>query len=144
MFRPDLGYHKGGGKNGDVDYDIFSVKDQFKVVRDPADVVRVKDLIHKHFTYVTEDWAHALTSWAPKNLLDYSIDPDRLGKCTANVAGSDNDPKPPTAGHCVAGGTTGYAVKMVSSDYLKSSELELGGKGITGSLINPPPPDSEF
>lgn len=145
VFRPDIGYRKGFSQ-GSYNLEKFSIKDQYEVIKDPGDVVDMKGIINSQFTFTTEDWKHALTSWAPKGLLDYSLDEGKFGKCTALPVGADkNDPAPPTSGNCVVGGTTGYSVKMISSDYLRSSELQLGGEnGGSGPLLNPPPDDSEF
>jgi hypothetical protein len=145
VFRPDLG-HRKNTKKGPYDFEKYSVKDQYKTIDDPTDVVRTKELIKNQFTSITQDWMHALTAWAPKNLMDYSLDTTKFGRCQTLPNGAeDNDPKPATAGNCVYGGTTGYSVKMVSSDYLRSSELKLGGDNAgAGPLLNPPPDDSDF
>lgn len=145
-FRPDIGYRKDY-KRGTYDLEKFSIKDQFEFIKDSGgDVIKVKDLVNDEFTFTLSDWKHLLTSWAPVGLMDYSLDPKKFGKCEATPTGSDqNDPKPPTSGNCVVGGSTGYSVKMVSSDYLKSSDLQLGGEaGGSGPLQNPPPDDKDF
>lgn len=141
MFRPDLGYHKGY-KVGAYNFEEFSVKNQFEILKDEGLNIPYKDQL----TYMLTDWKSALTSWAPKNLTDYSLDTSRFGKCQTEPKGSDtNNPTPPTSGNCVVGGSTGYSVKMVSSQYLRSSELFLGGDGGgAGPLRNPPPADDEF
>lgn len=145
LFRPDIGYRKNY-KQGPYDFEQFSIKDQFKFVNDPDDIVGIRDLLKDQFTFTVSDWTHLLTGWAPKSLLDYSLNTDKFGKCDATPIGADqNDPKPPTSGNCVVGGTTGFSVKLVSSDYLHSAELSLGGQGGgVGPLLNPPPPDTEF
>lgn len=53
--------------------------------------------------------------------------------------GDDN--KPPAQGNCVTGGRTGYSVKLVSGDLLRSgiSFPNLGGSGVDGPIINPVP-----
>ncbi|WII72699.1 Tad domain-containing protein [Bdellovibrio sp. 22V] len=144
-FRPDIGYHRGY-KQGSYNFEEFSIKNQYETVKDPGDVVNTNGLIKDQFTFTTMDWKHMLTSWAPKTLNDYSLDTNKLGKCQIPATGSDkNNPQPATSGNCVVGGTTGYSVKMVSSDYLRSSELTLGGEaGGSGPLLNPPPADDEF
>lgn len=143
--RPDIGYHRNAVR-GNYDFEKFSIKDQYKIVQDTNDVTNIRSVIKNEFTFLTEDWKNNLTSWAPKDLMDYSLDPAKFGKCDTVPPGSENnDPKPPTSGNCVSGGTTGYSVKMVSSDYLKSSELKLGGDGAgAGPLLNPPPSDEDF
>lgn len=141
VFRPDIGYRRTH-----PDYAKFSVKNLYEKVNDPFDPVKTKDLINKQFTYITEKWEHLLTGWAPVSLTDYSLDPNKLGKCIALPVGeAENDPKPPTSGNCVYGGTSGYSVKMVSTSYLRSNELKLGGESTSpGSILNPPPADEDF
>ncbi|MGZ3801842.1 MAG: Tad domain-containing protein, partial [Bdellovibrio sp.] len=145
VFLPDLGYRKGFTV-GRYDFEKFSVKDQFEFIKDPGDVVNVKNLVNDKFTFTLSDWKHTLTSWAPIGLMDYSLDPNKFGKCDALPLGAEhNDPQPPTSGNCVVGGSTGYSVKMVSSDYLRLPDLTLGGdNGGSGPLLNPPPDDKEF
>ncbi|KYG70739.1 hypothetical protein AZI85_02055 [Bdellovibrio bacteriovorus] len=143
--RPDLGYRRGY-KQGSYDYEKFSVKDQFQVINDPGDLVNTRGLVKDQFTFTLSDWKHVLTSWAPVGLNNYSLDTNKFGKCTDLPKGADNNsPNPPTPGNCIIGGTTGYAVKMVSSDYLRSADLKLGGEAAgAGPLLNPPPGDDEF
>lgn len=146
VFRPDIG-HRRGFTLGKYDFEKFSVKDQFDFIKDPGgDVVNVNSLVNDQFTFILSDWKHLLTSWAPVGLLDYSLDPKKFGKCDAVPLGAEkNDPKPPTSGNCVVGGSSGFSVKMVSSDYLKSPNLTLGGdNGGSGPLMNPPPDDDDF
>ncbi|MGZ3771744.1 MAG: TadE/TadG family type IV pilus assembly protein [Bdellovibrio sp.] len=145
ILLPDLGYRKGY-ISGKYDLDKFSIKEQFEFIKDPSDVVNMQNLVNEKFTFTLSDWKHVLTSWAPIGLMDYSLDPNKFGKCDALPLGAEhNDPQPPTSGNCVVGGSTGYSVKMVSSDYLRSPDLTLGGdNGGSGPLMNPPPDDKEF
>lgn len=139
----DIGMHRGYNQGG-VNYDQFSVKDQYTMVKKSNHLNNTVDITNK-LTYISQSWEHALTGWAPKSLMDYSLDTSKFGKCAARPNGADsNDPKPANPGNCVVGGTTGYSVKMVSSDYLRSNELNLGGEGVNGGLLNPPPSDDEF
>lgn len=140
-FRPDLGYRRTH-----PDYAKFSVKNLYEKVKDPFDPVNTKELINKQFTYITEKWEHLLTGWAPISLKDYSLDSNKFGKCiTLPVGEAENDPKPPTSGNCVYGGSSGYSVKMISTGYLRSNELKLGGENSSpGSILNPPPADEDF
>ena len=140
-FRPDIGYHKDY-RNGSENYEEFSVRKQMLVLEDQDLNLPVKE----KFTFTVMDWKNLLTGWIPKGLSDYSLNPDRFGKCSSPAEGSDNfAPSPPTSGNCVVGGSTGYSVKMVSSDYLKAQTLILGGEAAgAGPLKNPPPPDEEF
>jgi hypothetical protein len=129
--RPDIGYHKGF-KRGQYNYEEWSVKDQYAAIKDSG----MPDVVDKEFTFLSEDWRHLLTGWTAKSLTDYSLNTDYLGHCV-----DTEDPSPPTSGNCVVGGSTGYSVKMVSSSYLKSEIKDLGGKGASGPIINPPPDD---
>jgi hypothetical protein len=137
LVRPDL-----GARLNKKDLIEFSVREQFqvldKVKTDDPQIKEPKVDFEKKLTYVVKDVAQVLTSWVGKNLQDYSLDPERFGKCAAFPKDTRN--KTPTAGDCIMGGRMGYSVKMVSSEYLKSSELELGGENTSpGKLANPPP-----
>jgi hypothetical protein len=67
------------------------------------------------------------------------LDETRFGKCLKAPVKNGND-SVPTSGDCVVGGRTGYSVKMVSSEYLNSGDLDLGGENTgPGKIINPPP-----
>lgn len=140
LVRPDIGYHKGYNSGG-VNLDEFSVKDQFAVLtnNNEADLRLEYDT---KLTYIAKDWKHVLTGWADKGLLDYSLDDTRFGKCkTLPVGAESGKASPATSGNCVVGGTTGYSVKMISSDYLKS-QMQLGGEASgAGNIKNPPPDD---
>lgn len=140
-FRPDLGYRKGF-KQGSVDYTKFNVKQQMEVLKSPDLNVPWKD----KFTFISENWQQLLTSWSPLSMVDFSLNPATFGKCEKEAIGGDkNAPAPATSGNCVIGGSTGYSVKMVASDYLRSDELVLGGEGTgSGPLKNKPPEDEDF
>ncbi len=138
MIRPDVGYHKGYNKSN-VNLENFSIKDQYKVLKERT--VEEIDIENK-ITYVTKQWDHALTGWAGKDLLDFSLDTARFGRCSYPTATTGQSLTVPTSGNCVQGGSVGYSVKAVASDYLRSSNLELGGDGAgQGALMNPPPDD---
>ncbi len=130
-FRPDIGYHKGY-KAGQYNLDEFSVKDQYNAIKDSG----IEERVDSQFTFLSKDWRHMLTGFIPKSLTDYSIDTNRFGKCL-----DGKEPDPATPGNCIVGGSTGYSVKMVSSKYLGSEIRDLGGKGQSGTILNPPPSD---
>ncbi|MEN0059836.1 MAG: Tad domain-containing protein [Bdellovibrio sp.] len=90
MFRPDLGYRKNT-VIGNVDFEKFSIKDQYTFLDSTADVVKMKTRINEQFTFVTESWQHLLTSWAPVGLTDYSLDSSKFGKCSTLPIGSDKN-----------------------------------------------------
>ncbi|WP_413576279.1 TadE/TadG family type IV pilus assembly protein [Bdellovibrio sp. HCB290] len=139
LVRPDIGYHKDYNQGGE-NLEAFSVKDQFKVLKNPE--IRELQLdIDQKLTYVSKDWKNVLTGWADNGLLDYSLNTDKLGKCTIEPKYDGETPAPPTSGNCIVGGSTGYSVKMISSDYL-NSELQLGGDNSGSAKIkNLPPSD---
>jgi hypothetical protein len=121
----------------------FSVREQFKVLdsvkTDDFEVHLPKVDFDKKLMYVAKEAAQVLTSWVGKSLTDYSLDETRFGKCLKAPEAKGNDTVP-TSGDCITGGRTGYSVKMVSLDYLKSSDLDLGGENTSpGKIINAPP-----
>ncbi len=77
----DIGMHKGF-KEGSVDYDAFSVKDQYDIVYKGSYAKMALDFDQK-LTYLSKEWQHALTSWAPTSLSDYAFDKSKFGKCSA-------------------------------------------------------------
>lgn len=137
--RPDIGSHAGNS-----DLEKFGVKDQIRTVKKGTSAYPLNPLeIDSKLTYLSLDWRHALTGWADKSLIDYTLDLDRFGKCKFPTD-VDSKPamEPPTSGNCPAGGTSGYSVKLVSPDYLKKTDLQLGGDNAgTGPLYNPPKDD---
>jgi hypothetical protein len=134
-FLPDYGYHQGYKAEN---MDEFSVKDQYKVLKKSF----LNLDIDNSLTYITKSWDHLLTGWADQSLSDYSLSTKKLGHCDFPKADSEEGLKVPTSGNCVAGGSSGYSVKTVSQDYLKSKDLVLGGESAgSGPLMNPPPDD---
>ncbi|NCN95816.1 MAG: hypothetical protein GW917_03770 [Bdellovibrionales bacterium] len=93
--------------------------------------------------YFVRDKAHLLTSWLPGpgtyNYKDINSTLPFFGQCA--VTDDNFDIKNP--GSCVAGGgRTGYSVKLVSRDYLKSNQIRAGGpKAAPNAILNPPPSD---
>ncbi|WP_374076261.1 Tad domain-containing protein [Bdellovibrio bacteriovorus] len=147
-FLADLGIHKGGPKVGGVNYDEFSVKDQYTVVKNSNHIKQMVDIDQK-LTYISKQWEHALTGWAPLSLMDYSLDTGKLGKCKTypigiNSGNPNGNTEYPTSGNCAIGGSVGYSVKLISSDYLRSEMQNIGGEGVNGTILNQPPPDDEF
>jgi putative Flp pilus-assembly TadE/G-like protein len=141
VVRPDLGVRMD---SNDKKLSEFSIRDQYKVydrmkTNDP-NIPEPKVEFDTKLRYVATTVYQVLTSWIGKDLMDYSIDTERFGKCTTTPA--ELEKGGPTSGDCVNGGRTGYSVKMVSSDYLRSQDLDLGGDGgATGGILNPPDKD---
>ncbi len=87
------------------------------------------------------DPAQYLTSWAETSIIDYNpaMTSNKIGNCNSGArvpAGTD----PWTPGACVSGGRTGYSVKLVSKKFLESSIPDIGGTGVSGTILNPPDP----
>lgn len=91
------------------------------------------------FFYV-RDRSHLLTSWLPgPGTYNYGEESANLfGRCEL----ADDSLKVRNPGSCVAGGRTGYSVKLVSRDYLLSNRIRAGGaEASPNSILNPPPSD---
>lgn len=141
VVRPDLGVRMN---SKDKSLSEFSVRDQYLVYKrvkttDPqANEPKVE--FDTKLRYVVTNVFQVLTSWVGKDLMDYSLDPEKFGKCTSTK--EELEKGGPTSGDCINGGRTGYSVKMVSSDYLRAQDLDLGGDGgATGGILNPPDKD---
>ncbi|MBK9324549.1 MAG: Tad domain-containing protein [Bdellovibrionaceae bacterium] len=138
LVRPDLGVRLGN-KN----YTEYSIREQYKALEfvktDNPQIPEPKVDFEKKLLYVALDVAQVLTSWVGKNLKDYSLDEERFGKCLTKPLKNGGETIA-TSGDCIIGGRTGYSVKLVSSDYLYSEDLDLGGENAgPGKIINPPP-----
>ncbi len=118
----------------------MNIFDQIKIQRDVGATAALNSDIS--MPYAVKKASHLLNSWAVDNLLDYKINSAKFGECFSPASGDFETPmNPPTPGNCVDGGRVGNSVKLVSKDWLKSSDLELGGSGQTGAIRNPPPPE---
>lgn len=132
--RPDLG---GRLLGGDDKMRRFNIRHQIEHLNDtqknPLDV-------QTKLRYYLLDFAGLLTSWQGKSNYDYSLDTERFGKCDSEgVIKDDIDINFKTSGMCFAGGRTGYSVKIVDGNYLRRPDLELGGRGVSGAILNSPP-----
>jgi hypothetical protein len=133
LMRPDLGTRLKGAEDKLA---RFNIRHQIETVMDPQK--NTMDVTNK-LTYFLTDFGGLLTSWQAPNSYDYSLDPNRFGKCLRTID-DDIDINKKTTGSCIAGGRTGYSVKLVDGKYLKETgDLELGGPGIRGPLSNIPP-----
>ncbi len=140
QLRGDLGSRAGEG----MDLESFSIKDQTRFIKAHANAPPLSDFgLSDKQTWISLTWQNTLTGWAEHSLIDYSLDTSKFGKC---IFPSDVDSQPfldpPSSGNCAAGGTSGYSVKLVGSEYLKQQDLQLGGESSgTGPIYNPPPDD---
>ncbi len=133
-----------GSRIGDSKLESFSVNDQMVVVRDIAHQANRIEIDRK-LTYIVvppdpnlsgDKIAPLLTSWVSKKISDYSFSKDVFAHCDT-VPGRGS----PTSGNCLGPGRTGYSVKMVSEDYLKSNSQPIGGPNTSGRIKNPPESD---
>lgn len=116
----------------------MNIMDQIRIQRDVGAVSALNSDIS--MPYVVKKASHLLNSWAVDNLLDYKINNVKFGECYSPAGNDFETPmNPPTPGNCVDGGRVGNSVKLVSKDWLKAGDLELGGNGMTGAIRNPPP-----
>lgn len=135
--RGDLGFRAGGG----APWDSMTIIDQLQVGLGRS----VYDYNNTLSYYIGKNRApanafvEALTSWHMKQPGDYSLVADRFGNCPEGAI----IPKDATStdmavpGNCLGGGRTGYSVKLVDGEYLQGTNLELGGAGMVGPLMNP-------
>lgn len=125
-----------GARIADKKLESFNIKNQIEVQNkvlesiDPANGGTLQ--------YLLKQVDHVLTAWVPNNITEFDFAPEFFGKCSP---GSRPKEKNPIPGDCIAGGRTGFSVKLVSGDYLMRTDLSLGGKSAQGPLNNPPPND---
>lgn len=132
IFRGDLGSRLNGPTD---ELRKFSIRDQIK---ETVEATTLQMDFATKLQYSVSKPQTLLTSWQGKNPYDYSLDEQRFGKCLKELP-PNATPEQQAAGGCIAGGRTGYSVKLVDGTYLKGSDLELGGEGVVGPLLNPPP-----
>jgi hypothetical protein len=150
LLRGDL-----GSRLNDPKLKSFSVKNQIlQVWSKLGKQYLILDAMNSGtgLTYLNDNnWAHLLTGWIESDVSDHQIDQSRFGECQIAPEGGNlqmneqggTDPRVPTSGYCARGGTTGYAVKLVSGDYLNYQRHKVGGETAgEGSLRNPPPDPS--
>jgi hypothetical protein len=133
----------GSRMTGTDEQKRFSVRNQIDTVKDPQK--KVFDWQNALKYYVT-DFAQLLTGWNETSPDSYQLDVSRFGVCTEDMkVRQDEASNFFTPGSCKAGGRVGYSVKLVDAQYLKNQpngkaqQYELGGKGVTGVIKNPPP-----
>ncbi len=128
-----------GFQSDDPDLATFNVRRQFETPeRGSGYAARMF-----YFLENTPDFiANVLTSWVGgidvglyRTPADSQVR-DRFGRCGAVYSSGGNGPNIP--GECLdGGGRTGYSVKMVSREYLMSSEHRMSPSS-TGPIRNPP------
>ncbi len=133
-----------GGRDGVDGLNEFSVKDQMAAAGsefDSSGVGRAARKLHRNepFWFV-RDKAHLLTSWVHNDTIaNFEEFPEkRYAKCET----WDDNFKQKIPGSCLFnGGRTGYSVKIISGDFLRSAGIRYGGAGQSGPIENPPPDD---
>jgi hypothetical protein len=122
IFNPQLQMPLDYGSDADV---------KFSVIQQVQTASAISAFQKAYF--VVNNWEQVLTSWAPNGTMDYAFPEERFGKCPVLPGKTAND------SNCVAGVRAGYSVKIVSKNFLDSSQLALGGDpSITGPILNPP------
>jgi hypothetical protein len=134
----------GSRKNSTDELARFSVRNQIDTLKNQQQVAL--DWNSKLMYYLT-DFSQLLTGWDQSSPDNYALDTTRFGQCPDNMKIQQTDPPEFFApGSCKAGGRVGYSVKLVDGKYLanqpngKAEQYELGGKGVSGTIKNPPPP----
>lgn len=127
--RGDIGSRDGQGGGS------IGIYDQIKIANGDGGSGPV---VRREAYWPVRNREHFLVDWVHGDSFEImeNINLDRFGKCRT----SDDD-KLETPGSCIDGGRTGYSVKIVSPDYLRSPDLTLGGASVKGPIANPPPDD---
>lgn len=82
---------------------------------------------------------HLLTAWSQRGAVDFGFPPD-FGRCVRSPDRNAN--QPPVPGDCIAGGRSGYSVRIVHREYLRYQQHQFGGSdGGSAPIINMPPDD---
>ncbi len=129
----------------------FSSNDQFSRYfldlgsdnRQPYSVVNQINVANQVYAaqvpfYQVENPAHLLTGWTQNRAVNYDF-PDLFGQCLQRT--DTQVMELPSPSGCPQGGRAGHSVKLVSRKYLQNVTAELGGVGISGAILNPPPSD---
>ncbi len=86
--------------------------------------------------YVVKHPDLLLTGWTQNSATNYDFPTADFGVCDERRDGEiANSPSP---SGCPHGGRTGYSVKLVSQNYLRKVDADLGGPGVSGAILNPP------
>ena len=82
---------------------------------------------------IVRDWRHLLLGWAPNRAQNFDFPTERFGQCAKEA-----DIRFMIPGKCVAGGRSGYSVRLLSRDHLRGV-WNVGGAGeAPGPILNPP------
>lgn len=138
LVRGDLGWRSPSAPGDDFEiprsFNVEMQVDQFKKHEYGS---KTSDQIFQSIKEIDQ----ILTSWSEKAIINYdpSLSNGKIGKCFSRLPANE---EPWTPGSCVQGGRTGYSVKVVSKKFLLNSIPNIGGEGVSGTILNPP--DSNF
>jgi hypothetical protein len=126
----DLGSHLGDPRTQG-----FSVYDQIGLVS-PVNTIEVAPTF-----YAVTDQSQLLTGWTQNSPTSYAFPTESFGQCAPGQTPDIQRGQPRIPGNCAdgeRGGRVGYSVRLISKDFLRATDLELGGAGIKGPIVNPP------
>ncbi len=134
----------GSAKDGHNDSILGPTNPQFSVLQSVQAAANSNRTYMADYEPIVRDWENLLTSWHQRGIVDFSMDPNKFGRCSFAIdngqSQNTNKPEYPTTGNCIQGGRTGYSVKVISRDFLLSSDHAVGGgaTGTSGPIQNPP------
>jgi hypothetical protein len=160
--RGDLGYRKDGSWTFDGEtYNLaqFSIANQFSVAEKNRHIISNPESglnhppIHNHRIFglgyqirnpnQQEGKVNPLlTFWHMAKPGDYTFKDNRFGRCPVPMKlnegrGTSTPAIEATPGRCIAGGRSGYSVKLVDPEFLKEPQA-LGDSSTTARILNPP------
>ena len=122
-----------GSREGNQELAKFNVENQIAIAAGDGNDPQVLGKLY----YVLRDWKHLLTSWAPNTAQSFDFPAKRFAECEQEATLGTMIP-----GKCVAGGRTGYSVRLISKSHLTFDQWKIGGEGeAPGPILNPPSPD---
>lgn len=111
--------------NADKVFTEFSVKDQVKAVAGANNVAPPIDVTVQ--SYFVRKFEELLTWYQSESTEAHILDQKRFGKCPFPVPDTATV-KDTVPGNCIAGGRTGYSVKLVDGHFLQRGDLKMGGE----------------
>ncbi|MFK8137510.1 MAG: Tad domain-containing protein [Bdellovibrionales bacterium] len=93
--------------------------------------------LNSYLPYKVNNWTHLLTDWVSSGVMEYNSDSGSIANKFGSCYGIVDPDEPPTPGSCVAGGRSGFSVKLVSKSWLQSTGHDLGNDQ-PGPILNPP------
>lgn len=141
---PRLDFGGRDGVNGLTDYSVSDQMRESGAVLGGGGFINSgnSNLLRPEAYWYLRDRAHLLTSWVHNDVIadfrEENFPEARYAKCGE----WDDQYEVKIPGSCLFdGGRTGYSVKVVSGNFLRSPGVQYGGAGQRGRLTNPPPDD---